>query len=224
MWETRRLSAFWANLRGAEPAQMLLAFGRFAVGQDAWLAGRNLALVDSDPASGSEIPVLAADGRPVAVVQRLAPDRGLAALGLQMVLTAPPGAEASSATIHSLTETGAIILRAGLMMRCLSLAFAHLEGRESGGQPTLQLPLVKATFTECATLADRLQREAVKHLEGRPGFDLSATHEALSSATARAAKLMGGHGFLAGQLNALETLSLLIASGFGPLVSARSVA
>ena len=49
-----------------------------------------------------------------------------------------------------------------------------------------------------------------------PGLDLLAAHQALTEATSDAAKLMGGHGFLLGNLNSIETLSLLIGGLFAP--------
>jgi hypothetical protein len=222
MWESRRMSAYWSSLRGASPRDALTALGRFAAGRDCALAARGTAL----HGKGSDVPLIDRSGSIVPAV-RVLPDKGLDALGVELVSVGPSGL--ASAIGHAdrfarLVDTGALVCRAGLMMRCLVQAYAHLEGRESAGQPTLQLPLVKATFTECASLADRIRREAAKHLEDGLGLDLAAEHVAVSTATARAAKLMGGHGYLADQTNAIETFSLLLAASFAPQSRQRSAA
>lgn len=222
MWESRRIAAYWTSLRGASPAEALVAFGRFAAGRDCWLAARGTVLCGK----GTDLPVFDREGRGVPMGAIL-PDRGLDALGLELRRVGqavPPAAPDQPDRFAMLADVGALVCRAGLMMRCLTLAYAHLEGRESGGEPTLHLPLVKATFTDCASLGDRIHREAAKHLEGLPGLNLAEAHAGLSAATARAAKLMGGHGYLAGQINAIETLSLLIVAGFTPMDGQRRAA
>jgi hypothetical protein len=222
MWESRRMSAYWTSLRGASPADALVALGRFAVGRDCVLAARGTAL----RGKSSDLTLIDLAGRPVAGGPVL-PDTGLDALGVELVLTGPadPTNDPEFADRFArLAEVGALVCRAGLMMQILDQAYAHLEGRESVGVQTLQLPLVKATFTEGASLGDRIRREAAKHLEGGLALDLAAEHSALTAATCRAAKLMGGHGFLAGRINATETLSLLIAAAFAPQADRRSAA
>jgi hypothetical protein len=43
-------------------------------------------------------------------------------------------------------------------------------------------------------------------------LDLSEMHRTLTNATMKAAKLMGGHGYLLGETNSIELLSLCLSS------------
>ena len=222
MWENRRMPAYWTSLRGARPAEAMVALGRFAACRDCVLAARGAAL----RGKGSDLPLIDRAGRAL-LPERVLPDAGLDALGIEMVQVGPAALDTLPETAKrfaDLADIGALVCRAGLMLRCLTQAYAHLEGRESAGQQTLQLHLVKATFTECASLADRIRREAAKHLENGLGLDLAEENGAIGAASARAAKLMGGHGYLAGQVNAIETLSLSLAAGFAPQPERRSAA
>lgn len=216
------MSAYWTTLRQANPADALVALGRFAAGRDCFLAARGTAL----RSKSSDLALLDLAGRPLAG-QAVIPDLGLDALGVELVLTGPADPTLDpvfAARFARLAQVGALVCRAGLMTQILGQAYAHLEGRESAGVQTLQLPLVKATFSESASVGDRIRREAAKHLEGKLAMDLAAGHAAITAASCSAAKLMGGHGFLAGRANAIETLSLLIAATFAPQASRRSAA
>lgn len=211
------MNSCWSELRGLAPAASLQVLGRFALGRNCYIAAGGIVL---RAAGDRETPVFDRLGRPVTVSRILPRDRAIAALGIEMLevvqTEATPHDIAAVDRVRLLTGVGALVFRGALLTRMLGLAYAHLETRESGGQRTLQLPLVKATFTECASLADRTLREASRHLEGMPGLDLLAAHQALTEATSDAAKLMGGHGFLLGNLNSIETLSLLIGGLFAP--------
>jgi hypothetical protein len=216
MWESRRMNTYWSEVRGLPPAASLQVLGRFALGRNCHIAAGGIVL---RAAGDRETPVFDRFGQPVTVSRILPRDRAIAALGIDMLEVAQGDVGAATPAgdrVALLTDVGALVFRGALLTRMLGLAFAHLETRESGGQRTLQLPLVKATFTACASLADRNLREAARHLEGMPGLDLAAAHQVLTEATSDAAKLMGGHGFLLGSLHSIETLSLLIGGLFAP--------
>ncbi len=182
--------------------QALIALGDFATGHPgfALFAGHGLRVL------GSLAP-LVGPGGPVAVKAAEAiPDPVLEGLGLEWLRTSaidPIGRRA---------QLGALILRAGLLSRILDKAYRHLEPRESGGQRTLQHQLVKAAFVESYGAAEQMRREAPYLLDRTLDIDLSGYGSVLTHATMRAAKLMGGHGYLLGETNSIEFLSLCIAS------------
>lgn len=217
MWDSKRIDALWAEVRSLEPGAGLLALGRFACGRPCYLVQDGQGLRKTADLS---VPLYDGTGQDQGQAVTIWKDRALSALGLEVVATGKP----AQGEVSARAMIGVLLFRAALLTRILDLAFAHLTPRESGGQKTLQHQLVKANFTECFTLAERIRLESARHLEAASGLDLATAHAELSIATSKAAKLMGGHGYLLGSLHALETLSLAMASLFSPLAHARHAA
>lgn len=188
------------EVRSRDSGAGLLALGRFTVGQPGYLAHDGLALRQ---VGDTQNPIFDGAGQRIAPLGEVIEDRALTALGLEIARVSETGqAPNQRATM------GGLIWRAGLLLRMLDLSYAHLSGRESGGQKTLQHQLIKTTFTESFSLAEQIRLEAPHYLDGALQLDHAGLHEKLGAVTTKAAKLMGGNGFLLGSLNSLETLSL----------------
>lgn len=134
------------------------------------------------------------------------PDPVLRGIGVEWLRNGP------AFSVGRRAEVGVLILRAGLLARILDRAFKHLEPRESGGQRTLQHQLVRACFVESFGAAEQVRQEAPHLLDPRLALDLPELHRALSATTMKASKLMGGHGYLLGETNSIEFLSLCMSS------------
>lgn len=177
----------------------LVAVGQFAFGYDCTIVTNGFGFCAIDAKTGF---VLGA-GTPLASPYRVCREHSLESFDLAMVLT-----EHVSQDLQPRARMGLLLFRVGLLLRILDLSFAHLADRVSGGQKTLRHQLVKSTFSECFSLAETIRCEAPYLLQSSFNIDLCEQHRAITSATTKAAKLMGGHGFLASQANALEFLSL----------------
>jgi hypothetical protein len=201
---SRNPDELWRQARSGTAAHGLRALGCFSAGRVSYPAYAGFALREN---GDIETPVFqGADAVPAKKVPGFS-DRALEVLGLELVKTDDP-----HGGICEDGNAGLLLYRAALLVKILDAAFAHLTGRQSSGQQTLQHQLVKACFTECFSLAERTRLEVKAHLAGLPGLDTQGRHDEISAATARAAKLMGGHGYLLGSLNSLETLSLILAN------------
>ncbi|MGD9918235.1 MAG: hypothetical protein AB7U46_09460 [Paenirhodobacter sp.] len=113
-------------------------------------------------------------------------------------------------------QPGLVALRAGMLMRCLDTAFLHLEGRESLGQKLLHHQLMKARFSTLNADVMRLQDELGTPALQRDAAGLAAMQRLLTGHFREAAKLMGGHGLLAGRLHALEFLANIVMAIHAP--------
>ena len=199
--EQAALDRLFALARKGDLAEALSELGAFATGQRGYLLHHGQALRPR----GASLPLI---GMPAGHAPELVADPVLAAQGLEWCRVK------DGAPLSHRGRVGALVLRAGLLARILDQAYRHLEHRESSGQKILQLQLVKADFVECYGLADQTLREAAQLLDETMQIDFAARHLALSDATTRAAKLMGGHGFLLGGANTLEFVSLCLAAVF----------
>jgi hypothetical protein len=188
--------------RSARLDDALADLGAFATGRSGFIVyrGQSLRAVDA------LLPTISLNGSPAQAEAVVVADRALRALGLEWVRVGqgqPPTRRAA---------VGTLIFRAGLLARILDRSFHHLETRESGGQKTLQHQLVKACFVECLNLSEQIRLEAMFLLEESSHVDFALFHNLLTDATMKAAKLMGGHGFLLGEANSIEFLSLCMSS------------
>ncbi len=199
MWSKSVCEDLLTEVRTRQPGDGLLALGRFAFGQPGYLTQGGLALRKQGDSTGA---FLNGNGQRLLPTDKTVTDRALAELGLELVHVNGP-----ATPLNHRAVTGGLIWRAGVLLRLLDQSFAHLSGRESGGQKTLQHQLVKATFTECFALAEQIRLETPHYLDGVMHLDHQDQHNKLNAATTKAAKLMGGHGYLLGSLNSLETLS-----------------
>lgn len=191
--------------RTQDTSKSLVALGEFVTGQPCYLAHGGIALRGIDD-TGTEIRDAA--GNLSEVGRGVFQDHGLKALGVEAVKLQ----SGASVPLDRRALVGGLVWRAGLLLKMLDTSFAHLSGRVSGGQKTLQHQLVKATFTECFSIAEQVRLEAPLWLENTGAAEASEVHDMLTSATTRAAKLMGGHGYLRGSLNGLECLSLCLSA------------
>lgn len=200
--EVEAIDALHGAARHGTIASALTALGRFAHGRPGIpiLGGGALSPV------GPSAPLLRADGAPCAAEGPVVPDPVLAEAGLRWILVPAGGAPPRRLRI------GALALRAGLLERILDRAYDHLAPRLSAGEPVLRRQLVRAAFVEALGAADQARREAPRLLAASAEIDLDAAHDALSEATMRAAKLMGGHGYLMGAVNTTEFVSLCLAA------------
>ena len=180
----------------------LMALGFFATGHPGYvlIAGHAMRV------PGSDAPLVGPDGPVIAEFVQAVSDPVLRGIGVEWLYNGPVF------PVDRRVEVGLLILRAGLLARILDRAYRHLEPRESGGQRILQLQLVRACFIESFGAADRLRMEAPQLLDPTLDLDLSAMHLDLSGVTMNASKLMGGHGYLLGETNSLEFLSLCLSS------------
>ena len=217
MWSHAACDDLFRQARTGTTGQGLVALGTFVTGRPCVVAQGGIALRCS---GDSGTPVTDCAGTQLAVTGTLPGDVVLNALGVELVRTRI--AELPRACLARRLAVGTLVWRAGLMVRMLDLAHAHLSGRESNGQKTLQHQLVKATFTECHALAERTRHEAPHGLDPALNWDLDALDQGLGHATAQAAKLMGAHGFLRGSLNSLECLSLTLSALMTPRQQARA--
>lgn len=219
MSRAQQIDVLFSQARHKTGAEALLALGKFVTGTPCYVMHNGIGL--RHPADLS--PVTDEGGKPVVGLTSGQHDRALDALGLE-VIHAPQ----RPSQLSLVAQVGVLVLRAGLLLRALDEAHAHLKPRESGGQKTLQLQLVKSCFTECFTLADQVRREAAAFLDD-PRFErrppnLDEEHRAISDAMVKASKLMGGHGYRLGKLNSLETLSFCIANVFSTTQSRSDAA
>jgi len=183
----------------------LVALGDFVTGHACYLAHGGIAL---RALGDTDTEIRDAAGNLVEVGRGVFQDHGLAALGVEAISLQG----SASVPLNQRALVGGLVWRAGLLLKMLDTSFAHLSGRVSGGQKTLQHQLVKATFTECFSIAEQVRLEAPLWLDSASSAEAAEMHEALTSATTRAAKLMGGHGYLRGSLNGLECLSLCLSA------------
>lgn len=191
--------------RSADFSSMLVELGAFTTGYPGYLVHRGQSLREA----GSKVPMIDTMGNALVGDTRIVPDPVLGALGLEW---------SHLQNYRGLTRrgiVGVLVVRAGLLVRILDRSFRHLQDRESGGQKTLQHQLVKASFVEAFDRAERIRLEAVSLLDETIEIDFDGEHQALSRATVKAAKLMGGHGFLLGEVNTLEFLSLCLTALYG---------
>jgi hypothetical protein len=180
----------------------LVAFGFFVTGYVGYaLIGGHAMRVP-----GGTAPLVGRDGPVIADCAYAVPDPVLREIGVEWLRNGPVFPTGRRA------EVGVLILRAGLLARILDRAFRHLEPRESGGQRTLQHQLVKACFVESFGAAEQVRQEAPHLLDPTLALDLPEMHRGLSSVTMKASKLMGGHGYLLGETNSIEFLSLCMSS------------
>ncbi len=191
--------------RSADFSSMLVELGTFATGYPGYLVHRGQSLREA----GSKVPMIDTMGNALINDAIIVPDPVLGALGLEWSHVQNDRALTRRGIV------GALIVRAGLLVRILDRSFRHLQDRESGGQKTLQHQLVKASFVESFAWAERIRTEAVNLLDETIEIDFDGQHHALTSATVKAAKLMGGHGFLLGEANTLEFLSLCLNALYG---------
>ncbi|WGW04526.1 acyl-CoA dehydrogenase family protein [Tropicibacter oceani] len=215
MWAHKACDEVITQARTRDAASGALALGQFVTGRPCHVALGGVYLRRCDD---NETPVLDSAGNPLPVAGVVFPDPSLAVLGIEAVRL--PGGP--SMALDRRARVGAVLWRIGVLLKMLDTAFAHLSTRESGGQKTLQHQLVKATFTECFSLAEQLRLEAPHWLGAAEVPDLSDPHARLTAATCKAAKLMGGHGYLRGSLNSLECLSLCVSSLTNAAVQAQS--
>ncbi|MGJ8628481.1 MAG: hypothetical protein ACSHXB_16085 [Sulfitobacter sp.] len=199
--ERRLIDGFFDAARTGLLEKALTDLGSFVTGRPGFVVFAGHAMV----AIGSGAPLLGPNGplqdQPLSAVN----DPVLHEIGMEWVRvndTTPAGHRAI---------VGALVLRAGLLCRMLDRAYRHLEGRESGGKPILQHQLVKACFVESYGVAEQIRQEAVPFLDDSLAIDFDALHRALSDATMKASKLMGGHGYLLGEVNSIEFLSMCLA-------------
>lgn len=199
-------NAGWAGTLDAA----LVALGFFVTGH----AGYALIGGHAMRVPGSRTPLVGPDGPISAETGDVVPDPVLKAIGVEWLRGVPVY------PVNQRARTGILILRAGLLARILDRSYAHLEPRESGGQRTLQHQLVRACFVESYGAAEQVRSEAAYLLDESLMLDLSEMHRSLTTATMKAAKLMGGHGYLLGETNSMEFLSLClssIATGAAPI-------
>lgn len=204
MWTHTACDDLMTHTRTLDAASALVALGTFVTGRPCFVAQGGVALRGL---GDTETPVCCSAGNPVQIETVLSSDPALAALGVEAVAVS---GHDSPADLRALV--GGLVWRAGLMLRMLDAAFSHLSHRESGGQKTLQHQLVKATFTECFALSEQIRLEAPHWLDGKGRSEIEINGDRLSVATTKASKLMGGHGYLHGSLNALECLSFCVSS------------
>jgi hypothetical protein len=158
---------------------------------------------------GSALPLVGHDGPIADVDAATVTDPVLTAMGLEWVRLGR--SDAGCRRTDRRAATAALVLRAGLLARILDRSYRHLEPRESGGQRVLQHQLVRACFVESFGAAEQMRLEATYLLDEARAIDPVALHRGLTSATMKAAKLMGGHGYLLGETNSIEFLSLCLA-------------
>lgn len=179
----------------------LRAVGRFAFEADCAIVTNGVGFRQQ----GENIPLVTGNGTPISGGYRIVQDHSLSALGIEVLVSNIPQSDLTHRAC-----VGLLLYRAGILLKILDKSYDHLNGRISGGQRILRHQLIKATFVECFALAERVRSEVRFLLETGVKVELSSMHEELSSATIKASKLMGGHGFLAAELNPLEFLSLCI--------------
>ena len=196
---------FYAARHGTLDAA-LSGLGHFVSGQAGYAVYGGQAI----RSIGSALPLVDRTGPVAAGGAATVPDPVLTAMGLEWVRLGS-GGTAAGRTADRRMATGALVLRAGLLARILDRSYRHLEPRESGGQRVLQHQLVRACFVECFGAAEQMRLEAVYLLDESRAVDPAVLHKGLTSATMKAAKLMGGHGYLLGETNSVEFLSLCLA-------------
>ena len=217
MWSHTACDDLFRQARTGDIADGLVALGTFVTGRASFVAQDSIAL---RRAGDDATPLVDGEGNSLTMTGKLPADVVLEALGVEVIETRG----GPTARLNRRLQIGGLVWRAGLLVRMLDTAFAHLYGRESNGQKTLQHQLVKSTFTECYALAERVRLEAPHGLLGPLYLDVEGLHAELGRATTKAAKLMGGHGFLRGGLNSLECLSLCTAAMFASTISAEALA
>lgn len=212
------VAAMYQCARRSAPQDALRALGALAIGRPAYLACKGYAL------HGTELGCDIVDPRNPD--QALTPSDAfetvvLAPWGLRFSAVAQTAQPASSPTYLA---KAVIALRLGLLMRCLDTAFLHLEGRESFGHKLLHHQLMKARFA--ATYADiaRLLTELSLAPTLLADARALAMHHTISRHFTQAAKLMGGHGLLAGNCHALEFLAGLVFALHLPAETGQSTA
>ncbi|MEP4199149.1 MAG: hypothetical protein ABJL99_26280 [Aliishimia sp.] len=199
--EQRLVDGLFETARRAPLEKALAGLGSFVMGTPGFIlfSGHAITVI------GSDAPLMCAMGKPVSQTHSSVPDPVLRDMGLQWV-RAKDKTPANHRAIF-----GALLLRAGLLCRMLDRAYRHLEHRESGGKPILQHQLVKACFVESYSTAEQIRQEAIGLLDDTLMIDLDHLHDNLSVVTMKASKLMGGHGFLIGEVNSIEFLSMCLA-------------
>ena len=209
--------ALLKTARGSDAAGGLLALGQFVTGHPSYLATAGFTVRRSGDLA---TPVLDSEGTPLPRDGAVVPEPAFASLGLEIVRVA--GCRQTSNDRRA--RIGGLVWRAGVLLRMLDLAHAHLTGRETAGQKTLQHQLVKACFTECHALSRQVAQEAAYWLAAAQAPDVAEIDARLSAASCKAAKLMGGHGYLRGSLNALECLSLCVSALMRDVAGAQTSA
>ncbi|WP_109086647.1 acyl-CoA dehydrogenase family protein [Azospirillum sp. TSH100] len=204
------VEALVARARANAPGAALLAFTQFVTGRAGYPAygGHALHAVSND----LEIRDLTAPDCPMQPVETFE-DGGLDSFDLALSVTGPA---VSPLPRPPLLEAGVVALRLGLLARCLDTAFSHLEGRESFGKKILHHQLVKVGFARVHAAIARMVEELV--LAG-PELDpatAAVMHRSIGGQFTEAAKLMGGHGYLAGSAHNLEYLAGLILAVYAP--------
>ncbi|NIZ12590.1 hypothetical protein [Phaeobacter sp. HF9A] len=136
-------------------------------------------------------------------------DPALAAFGLGLSRVAARPATALSPELAQVF----VALRLGLLARILDLSYRHLEPRQAFGQRLLHQPLIKAQFSKSGAFVSQVQEE----LEQGGEIATTRLHDQIDQHGQQAAKLMGGHGFRAGEVNGLEYLSGLLRATLTPV-------
>lgn len=193
--------ALLGAIRAQSPATGLYALGRFAFGTDCAIVANGVGF----RGIGDNVRLVDGIGQSIRGRFEVHKDHALTGLGLEIIC-----ADRRNVEVSWRCQLAGVIYRAGLVLKMLDQAQAHLADRESNGQKTLRHQLVKATFAECYSLTETLRLEIPYLLSGDSRPDLSLQHDSLSKAGDRASKLMGGHGFLQGQGNSLEMLSYCV--------------
>lgn len=204
------LRELYLRARRSEPAEALCALGSLAVGRPVYLACGGFAL--HAPGASAEIVDPDRPDEPVKLKATL-DDETLMPWNLCLSAVERRG----PINIRPRRfDRPVIALRLGLLMRCLDTAFLHLEGRESFGQKLLHHQLMKARFANSHADGMRLLDELMLSGNRLNEATLMVMHQIISQHFTSAAKLMGGHGFLAGSCHSLEFLSGLIFAMYRP--------
>jgi hypothetical protein len=134
-------------------------------------------------------------------------DIALSHLGLSLSRVTPSSLGAAVALRQEIAVT---VVRLGLLAQALDISYRHLEGRRSFGQKVLHHQLVKARFAYAHELIVRLLEEVSLVLNGDAAQCAENTQALISEQFTQVSKLMGGHGYLLGGVNAVEYLSSMI--------------
>ncbi len=204
------VDAFLSAVRTQSVAKGLYALGRFAFGSDCAVVTNGIGF----RGAGEKVNLVNGAGDPFGGQFNIRNDHALAGLGIEIIVADTPRGDATW-----LCQIAGLLHRTGILLKMLDTSFAHLSDRESGGQKTMHHQLVKATFVESFSLAETIRLEACHLIDADIAIDLTAHHEALNSAIIKASKLMGGHGFLMGQVNSLEMFSLSMFSQLSQIES-----
>ncbi|MFS4583134.1 hypothetical protein [Phaeobacter sp. C3_T13_0] len=195
------LSTLATLARRTAPKDALAELGRILSGQPAYPAYNGMALHASDLGASDSAAIIDLNhpGRTPRLTASL-DEIGLEAFDLQL-------SQCDAAATQSKVDTNPafVALRLGWLLKCLDLAFGHLEGRESFGIQLLHQPLIKAQISEISAAADRLMGE-IQLPGGQTAAMMLSAHRETSLLFSKASKLMGGRGLLEGQCHGLEFL------------------